>query len=264
MKVDPLGMKQKLSEYGNNLLDELWMTNGCPKNIIIASQPLDCSGELRESRFGKPSDKSFDGIHMRGRLAVQHYTASLINVFLDALSGQVSKKIILDQQQSNFVQKKQHKPMPNSGQQQKPIFKLGQQQHKPAFNLGQQQKPMFNFGQQQELPNFNFTQTFADVLKRAIISPPQFNFVPGVTQPRPTPGSDQCGNVGSNYQGIKQGPVLIGGAWFAADQQMGQAAQYSRSGLSNQGWARNNTASAQGNKHLYNVETSNRFTASGN
>ena len=94
---DSLGMKYKLSEYGNNLLDQIWMTN-----IVIASQSLECSGELRVARFGLPSSKGYDGIHMRGKMAVQHYTASMINVLLDVFNGQEKKNINV-QHRSNLT-----------------------------------------------------------------------------------------------------------------------------------------------------------------
>ena len=80
-------MRSKLSEFGNRLLDDIWLTKGCPKNIMIGQQTLECQGDLRISRFGYPSDKRYDGIHMRGKLAVQHYTGSVINVLLDVLPG---------------------------------------------------------------------------------------------------------------------------------------------------------------------------------
>ena len=100
--IDPLGMKSKLSEYGNNLLEEIWMTKGCPKNIIIASQALGCDGQLRVDRFGPLSAKNYDGTHMRGRLAVQHYTASIINIFLDVFPNLGKKKVTLEHKGSNF------------------------------------------------------------------------------------------------------------------------------------------------------------------
>ena len=92
---DPLGMKSQLSEYGNNLLDELWMTRGCPQNIKIEKQALECDGELRVARFGLPSANGYDGTHFRGEMAVQHYTASMLNVLLDVFSVNPSDKINL-------------------------------------------------------------------------------------------------------------------------------------------------------------------------
>ena len=85
LKGDPAQIRGKLSEYGNRVLDDIWLTRGCPKNIGIAHQPLECGGDLRISRFGFPSQKDYDGIHLRGKMAVQHYTGSVINVLLKIL-----------------------------------------------------------------------------------------------------------------------------------------------------------------------------------
>ena len=77
------------------------MQNGCPHNISIQDQKLDCQGNLREKRFGKLGEfsqngKPWDGVHMRGRLAVRHYTNSLIrivaSVFDNNMSGQNYEK----------------------------------------------------------------------------------------------------------------------------------------------------------------------------
>ena len=82
---DPTQIRNKLSEFGNRMLDDIWLTKGCPKNISIAQQPLECDGDLKVSRYGSPSVRGYDGIHMRGKLAVQHYTGSVINILLKSL-----------------------------------------------------------------------------------------------------------------------------------------------------------------------------------
>ena len=74
-----------MSEFGNRVLEDMWLTRGCPKNIVITEQHLECDGDLKNARFGLQSAKDYDGIHMRGKLAVQHYTGSVINVLLDNL-----------------------------------------------------------------------------------------------------------------------------------------------------------------------------------
>jgi hypothetical protein len=83
---DPSQIRAKLSEFGNRVLEDIWLTKGCPKNIVISHQPLECDGDLRISRYGFPSTKEYDGIHMRGKMAIQHYTGSVINVLLDNLT----------------------------------------------------------------------------------------------------------------------------------------------------------------------------------
>ena len=87
VKNDPSQIKAKMSEFGNRVLEDMWLTRGCPKSIVITGQPLECEGELRISRYGVPTTNDYDGIHMRGKLATQHYTGSMINILLDNLPG---------------------------------------------------------------------------------------------------------------------------------------------------------------------------------
>ena len=66
----------------------IWMEKGCPQNIIIEDQHMECQGQLRIKRFGDPGysghdGKPWDGIHMRGRLAIRHYTNSVIRILSD-------------------------------------------------------------------------------------------------------------------------------------------------------------------------------------
>ena len=66
-------------------MDDIWLTKGCPKNIKIVQQALDCKGELKLARYGSPSTRGYDGVHLRGSLSVQHYTGSVINVMSDIM-----------------------------------------------------------------------------------------------------------------------------------------------------------------------------------
>ena len=84
--VDPQAIKSKLNQYGNSVYTSLWMQGGCPKDIIIQDQKLDCNGELRNKRFGYPNqpgfdNKPWDGIHLRGILGSQHFTNSMARIF---------------------------------------------------------------------------------------------------------------------------------------------------------------------------------------
>ena len=79
-------VKSQLSQYGNSLNHNLWMEKGCPNNIRIHKLGLDCYGPLKEKRYGTPGTRGFDGkfvdgIHMRGILAVKHYTDSFVRMF---------------------------------------------------------------------------------------------------------------------------------------------------------------------------------------
>ena len=69
-----------LSAYGNSVFDDLWMRNGCPNKILITKQDLECYGELRIQRFGNSNQQNYDGIHMRGSLALQHMTHSFVRM----------------------------------------------------------------------------------------------------------------------------------------------------------------------------------------
>ena len=89
-------------------------------------QTLVCKGELKTSRFGVPSSKGYDGVHIRGKLAVQHYTRSVIDILLDVMpnvqptpprmpgpksnakamkSGPFHNRVNLTQAQPKFVKK---------------------------------------------------------------------------------------------------------------------------------------------------------------
>ena len=86
LENDPSQLKAELSEYGNRVLDDMWLSMGCPKNIHIVKQDLDCPpGELRFQRFGSPSNPAYDGIHLRGVQAVQHYTGSIVKCLLKVI-----------------------------------------------------------------------------------------------------------------------------------------------------------------------------------
>ena len=85
LRDDPSQIKSKLSDFGNRVLEDIYLSKGCPENISISYQPLECQGALRVSRYGSPSAKNYDGVHLRGKLAVQHYTGSMINVLSDAI-----------------------------------------------------------------------------------------------------------------------------------------------------------------------------------
>ena len=81
---DPSQIKAQLSQYANSIYHSLWIERGCPKNIhSVHDLGLNCFGPLKEKRYGIPGTrgfdgKMFDGIHMRGKMAVTHYTDSFI------------------------------------------------------------------------------------------------------------------------------------------------------------------------------------------
>ena len=69
-----------LSNYGNNMLDEIWMRSGRPENIEIVTQEIECQGEDLIQSYGNPNDKQFDGIHLRGPQAIPYMTRSFIKM----------------------------------------------------------------------------------------------------------------------------------------------------------------------------------------
>ena len=76
-------VKMQLSEYANQVLEDIWKSKGCPNKIVISSLDLHCDGELRYQRYGDINQGSYDGIHMRGPMAVQHMTKKFIKMITD-------------------------------------------------------------------------------------------------------------------------------------------------------------------------------------
>ena len=91
---DPSQIRNKLSEYGNRVLEDIYLSKGCPDNISISYQPLECHDALRALRYGQPTARNYDGVHLRGNLAVQHYTGSIVNVLIDTLPNLAHKPTI--------------------------------------------------------------------------------------------------------------------------------------------------------------------------
>ena len=62
-------IKESLSQFANTVYDDYWRERGCPSNIVIADQKLQCDGNLRMQRYGDGNLNNYDGIH--------HYTRSM-------------------------------------------------------------------------------------------------------------------------------------------------------------------------------------------
>ena len=73
---DILGIKAKLSVFGNNAYDQLWIKKGSPKNIHIIELNINCdnSSYLRKLVYGDGQDRIFDGTHLRGPGGSRHFT----------------------------------------------------------------------------------------------------------------------------------------------------------------------------------------------
>ena len=78
LSADPLGLKAKLSQYGNTILrHELNICN--PQNkISIASHILPTT--IQQDIYGDPNRPGYDGIHLYGRNGRNYYTRSVCNV----------------------------------------------------------------------------------------------------------------------------------------------------------------------------------------
>ena len=73
-------IKAELSKYSNNALDKLLVTKGCSNKIVIGEQDLECENDLRTLRYGYSHYQNYDGIHLKGKLAVQHMTMTYVNM----------------------------------------------------------------------------------------------------------------------------------------------------------------------------------------
>ena len=76
-------VKMYLSDYANQVLDDIWKSKGCPNKIVISSLDLHCDGELRYQRYGDMNQGNYDGVHLRGPLAGQHMTMKFIKMITD-------------------------------------------------------------------------------------------------------------------------------------------------------------------------------------
>ena len=106
---DPNSIKAKLNNFGNAVYNRLWMQKGCPQNIKIQDQKLECQGPLRIKRFGNPgmvghNGKPWDGIHLRGALAVRHYTSSAARIFATQFRGRTVKKSVSQSEGRDYHQ----------------------------------------------------------------------------------------------------------------------------------------------------------------
>ena len=77
--VDPLGLKSKLSEYGNRVFREELAKSDVKDQVSIASHFL--PKQFQETLYGHPQSQFFDGIHLGGSDGKNHYTRSLCNIF---------------------------------------------------------------------------------------------------------------------------------------------------------------------------------------
>ena len=76
--TDPFNLKNKLSDYGNEILREERDKTDVKDHIFISPHSL--PNQFQENLYGHPNSSYFDGIHLRGPDGNNHYTRSLCNI----------------------------------------------------------------------------------------------------------------------------------------------------------------------------------------
>ena len=72
---DIMGIKPKLSEFGNKAYDQLLMKSGFSDRIHLAELNLvQNSGYLKDIIYGRHEDQRYDGIHFNGSESSGHFT----------------------------------------------------------------------------------------------------------------------------------------------------------------------------------------------
>ena len=79
-EVDPNQLKPALSGVFNAQLFQTWLNSPLKDKIFIGSHELDCSGGVREARYGDVRHPRHDGIHMSGVSGSNAYTKRVINI----------------------------------------------------------------------------------------------------------------------------------------------------------------------------------------
>ena len=79
--VDPLGMKRELTKLSTDILLQLRKSSNFRSKIFIGSHHhLNCSGTIRQSRYGNIGDNNYDGIHLSGLSGRQALTQSVLSM----------------------------------------------------------------------------------------------------------------------------------------------------------------------------------------
>ena len=95
---DIIGIKQKLSEYANQILDNLWLKSGSPEKIHIAELKLGTKENvhLRKLIFGASSIENFDGVHLCGPGAARHFTYRSVQAIKEVLPKSEKMRAMAD------------------------------------------------------------------------------------------------------------------------------------------------------------------------
>ena len=83
-------MRSDLSEYGNQVYDQLMLRTGHPSKIQIMELDLKCSDSqyLKYVIFGNPSEGQSDGVHLRGKGSSRHLTYRAVQALLPIIKNQ--------------------------------------------------------------------------------------------------------------------------------------------------------------------------------
>ena len=86
-KQDIIGIKSKISDFANSVLDQEWVKRGSPQNIhIVELNLVQGSRNLKSLIYGSPESDGVDGIHLRGPGAQRHFTYRAVQAVKKALS----------------------------------------------------------------------------------------------------------------------------------------------------------------------------------
>lgn len=82
--LDPLSIKQALSEIFNNTLTDLWLNSPLKHKMFIGNHNLECTGGIRQSRYKNVLTGVYDGIHLHGSSGGKFFTKSALNILKQA------------------------------------------------------------------------------------------------------------------------------------------------------------------------------------
>ena len=82
--IDPLSIKQALSQIFNSSLTDLWLASPNKNKIFVGNHNLECSGGIRVSRYRNIQTGAWDRIHLFGSSGMKFYTKSVLNILKQA------------------------------------------------------------------------------------------------------------------------------------------------------------------------------------
>ena len=90
-------IKSDLSEYGNQVYDQIMLRRGHPSNIQIIELNLKCSDSqyLKNIIFGNPGEAHVDGVHLRGKASSRHFTYRAVQAILPIIKQQ--RRVVTNQ-----------------------------------------------------------------------------------------------------------------------------------------------------------------------